>query len=1060
MKREIVIGVLLILIVQILFGFHSPAESIRYSESRIGSDYIKEMKKNSHNEVENEHPKPRTFQNTFTRQDEPGIAGTWSDNFDSDNKIEWMEGVNVGSGKVNMNYWTYKKSINITNNQGRISSYQTLLTLNLSVFNYSHTGDNGNDLRFLDEEGRELAYWIEQWDPNGQSNIWINMTDMPTGTTRIWMHYGNPTAGRRSDGTQVFELFDDFEDEQVGNSVIPGGWTLDKAGTYRFGVANKDGSRRWWQYCERWAPVPPHGGKARIYKRTRTLTNWSFEGRVLTFNAYNNNLYTPWLLASFGSTAATATFRHVNPDHVCFLGGSGYQPFQWKDNTWYDFRLTYDGQVHRLYFDNELKASWWHAGDSTDRFYLGSGYFGKNYYDLPRVRKYISQEPTIQVGDEILNPLPRIVSKPITLPKNMRRYTLSVTKVESLDTNIAISVLNSTSNESLQGYTNLSENIINLSALPHMNVSSIRLVAWFTGSKQSTPSLDSWKIEWASKYPRFVLNISDISIAEETLENNILDLSNHFVDDYSSEKSFYYNLEYISDPTNVVFKLEGSILDLVYLAENFTGEVYLRVNYTNGYNLKVSSNLFKLIVHNIDDGPVWVLEPPRISMREDTHYVSNFSLDDFVFDAENDDLEFSAESSDDNLTVEVGDNNSLVIIPELDYFGKGKILVEVRETASTDLFAKKSIEFIVDPVNDPPRIVMDIDDRFIEEDSKLYLDVDKYYFDPDDSELLFMSTTESDNISLSILTNNSLLIEPSPDWFGKARISLAAVDPSGEMGNIFFDVEVADVNDIPRAFILPFSEELIIGGDDMSITGLGLDDDGQIVEYLWESDVNGYLSNTSILDLAAVSPLSQGRHVISFSVMDEDGAWSSSVLAELLITSPLLELEDFSIEGKKFTEGDDVTIKLKITNRGTALAKDIIVGIKVDGYEIDSITFPYIFSGESKTAETIWLAEVGNHNISLEIMDSNSWTVEIRDELKPVKLIEVENDRSYYLLLTSLGFSLMLIILFFVISTGLKSRRRKKILRSLRNEIEETALNGVGVAEAEEIYKACKDKFG
>ncbi|MDP6157095.1 MAG: DUF2341 domain-containing protein [Candidatus Thermoplasmatota archaeon] len=995
-----------------------------------------------------------------TRQDEPGLAGSWYDDFDNEDKIDLMKSVTVGDGKVNMNYWRYKKPISVTNNQGLINAYQTLVTLNLSVFNYSHASSNGNDLRFIDEQGNEMAYWIQLWNPNGLSKIWVNVTEMSNGTSRIWMHYGNPTAGRRSDGTKVFELFDDFEDEQVGNSVIPGGWTLDSAGTNRFGVANKDGSKRWWQYCERYAAQPPNGGRAKIYKRTNTMNNWSFEGKVLTYNAYSNNLYTPWLLAAFGTSTVTAFIRHVNPDHVCFIGGSGYRAFEWTDNTWYDFKITYDGQVYKLYFDNELKASWWHPGDSTDRFYLGSGYFGKNYYDLPRVRKYISEEPVIQVGGEISNPLPHIVSKPITLPESMRRYTLSVTKVETLNTLIGISVLRGTSNASIQGFSNLTEKNINLSALPDMNISNIRLVAWFTGSEQSTPILDSWEIEWMAKYPKFIMNISDIMVTEETPEANILDLSNHFWDEYSGEKPHSYHIEYISDPTKLIVKLEGSILDLLYLADNFTGMVNLRMNYTNGYDLRVSSNLFGLIVQNIDDAPTWVSGPLQIIISEDIQYVSNFSLADHVFDVEDDDLIFTAFSQDGNLTVGVDDNNSLFVIPEMDYFGKQVITVEVRENTTFDLFAQKVITIIVEPVNDPPRVVMDIGDRFLQEDSKLFLDVENYFWDPDDTDLLFLFPTDIDNISLSIFKNNSLLIEPSSGWFGETIVSIGAIDPWGKMAMTFFKVEVIDINDIPRAIIEPFSEEIVIGSEGMMLTGYGEDEDGHILEYLWESSVDNYLGNNTVLDLAAISSLSQGRHIISFSVKDDDGAWSPAVRTEILITVPLLEIEDFFIEGTGFKVGDEVSINVRIANRGTALVEDLTLSIRVDGTVINSLIFPYIFAGEIKDTETIWLAKAGTHNISVEIIKSDDMVLELSDGVKTEKVIEVEKDRGIYLVASSIGFSLVLIILFFVTSSLLKRRRRRKILQSLRSEIKETSKKGVGVVEAEDMYKKCKDEFG
>ena len=60
----------------------------------------------------------------------------------------------------------------------------------------------------------------------------------------------------------------------------------------------------------------------------------------------------------------------------------------------------------------------------------------------------------------------------------------------------------------------------------------------------------------------------------------------------------------------------------------------------------------------------------------------------------------------------------------------------------------------------------------------------------------------------------------------------------------------------------------------VTMVGSGLDMDGTIVSYLWHSSNDGNLSNDSNY---TISNLSMGYHIISFSVMDNEGRWSKEV---------------------------------------------------------------------------------------------------------------------------------------------------------------------------------------
>ena len=84
-----------------------------------------------------------------------------------------------------------------------------LITLNTISFDYSKAKANGDDVRFT-FDGIECDYWIENWNPSGESKVWVEVPSIPSGgTATIYMYCGNPDATGTSNGEATFEFFDD-----------------------------------------------------------------------------------------------------------------------------------------------------------------------------------------------------------------------------------------------------------------------------------------------------------------------------------------------------------------------------------------------------------------------------------------------------------------------------------------------------------------------------------------------------------------------------------------------------------------------------------------------------------------------------------------------------------------------------------------------------------------------------------------------------------------------------------------------------------------------------------
>ncbi|MCX6667766.1 MAG: right-handed parallel beta-helix repeat-containing protein [Euryarchaeota archaeon] len=89
----------------------------------------------------------------------------------------------------------------------------------------------------------------------------------------------------------------------------------------------------------------------------------------------------------------------------------------------------------------------------------------------------------------------------------------------------------------------------------------------------------------------------------------------------------------------------------------------------------------------------------------------------------------------------------------------------------------------------------------------------------------------------------------------------------------------AGVNQPPTAIIDSVSPNPATEGQTVYFSGHGTDD-GTIVDWEWESNINGVLNSSDVFNLAS---LSVGTHTISFRVEDDGGVWSNPDYETLVI---------------------------------------------------------------------------------------------------------------------------------------------------------------------------------
>jgi hypothetical protein len=194
---------------------------------------------------------------------------TWEDLFNDATKVDPTMSYNyeIAGGFVKMKNtyalwtdpaWTKMKPITITNNAGELLyNYAIHLVVN---YDSDMRADYG-DIRFKHESSGDvlLNYWIESYDASSAS-VWVKIPYLPTGTSVMYLFYGNPSATSQSDFYSVFTDWQEFwpNDEQITyHSNNEGAWDPDVAyGNGDFLVA--------WEEGQAWYPPYTWGFKQEI----------------------------------------------------------------------------------------------------------------------------------------------------------------------------------------------------------------------------------------------------------------------------------------------------------------------------------------------------------------------------------------------------------------------------------------------------------------------------------------------------------------------------------------------------------------------------------------------------------------------------------------------------------------------------------------------------------------------------------------------------------------------------------------------------------------------------
>jgi hypothetical protein len=161
-----------------------------------------------------------------------GVEGVYPDPTCSDGKDNDCDGLtDYADSACDREWWNpeyqRRRKIYFDNlDQGTLAEFPVLVGLDPGRIDYTQAQDQGQDLRFIDADGRTvLRHEIEKWEKSGTSIVWVKVPEIfgRSNMDYIWMYYGNPSAVDEQDPAgvwaadyeAVYHLHDDCNDSSV-----------------------------------------------------------------------------------------------------------------------------------------------------------------------------------------------------------------------------------------------------------------------------------------------------------------------------------------------------------------------------------------------------------------------------------------------------------------------------------------------------------------------------------------------------------------------------------------------------------------------------------------------------------------------------------------------------------------------------------------------------------------------------------------------------------------------------------------------------------------------------
>ena len=178
-----------------------------------------------------------------------------------------------------------------------------------------------------------------------------------------------------------------------------------------------------------------------------------------------------------------------------------------------------------------------------------------------------------------------------------------------------------------------------------------------------------------------------------------------------------------------------------------------------------------------------------------------------------------------------------------------------------------------------------------------------------------------------------------------------------------WDRGIVRVNGIPEAIINYAPSDDVPEGLMINLSGSGIDFEGGVVAYRWNSSLDGIISTEAIV---WTDKLSSGHHTLTFQGQDWNDAWSSPAICNFTVLDLKPEIYTFESTPSLANEGDPILFRGGGKDASGSITRKHWFS-SLDGNLSDKWSF---------TSDTL---SPGNHTISLRIMDDEETWSEIEN---------------------------------------------------------------------------------
>lgn len=361
-----------------------------------------------------------------------------------------------------------------------------------------------------------------------------------------------------------------------------------------------------------------------------------------------------------------------------------------------------------------------------------------------------------------------------------------------------------------------------------------------------------------NSHPDFLKDIGTITIQEDTVNDDVLDMVHYFDDDFDDASSLSYTISMSNeDRSKVELTIDGTKLNAKTLVEDWNGQVFATITAEdNGDGVDAAktstvSNKFPIVVMAVNDEPVeGEAELPDVEMDEGAEKFSvDLDMGEYFTDVDSETLYYKAvvdplgTMDNEDIDVKITADHQIKIIANGDFTGTDipvRIFCDDDSNFGQEGETNPYKDFKVDIYNLPDDAPFwdAIEPIFVAEDSGTteVLDLKDHINDIDtpvnEIEFYVAGNTNSSWLPANIDENGKLSVTTAiPDYDGSTQVFLKATDGYNS-GSTSVWIYVTPENDLPWALISnPADGSEIMIGIPYTIIGNAKDaEDLQFVE--------------------------------------------------------------------------------------------------------------------------------------------------------------------------------------------------------------------------------------